>query len=181
MHKGPAGVCAVWAKPGGTRLKEADIGKEKKQAALVKAQKKLAEAQEADGRVSAQAKRMLEEAATEVEKAKAKVPRVGSYTGQVGPSQEPPWPAKAGEGAPPAKPPPARGTMSMEQLEEAVATFPHKQPSVARTRSPMVKTPPGGRSRGEAASSYSGGAMPSPAQAGKGSSTPAFGPDVRND
>ena len=64
---------SVWAKPGGTRLKEADIGKEKKQAALVKAQKRLAEAQEEDGRVSAQAKKMLEEAAKEVEKAREAV------------------------------------------------------------------------------------------------------------
>ena len=84
-----------------------------------------------------------------------------------------PGPRKRVDGALPAKPPPARGTMTMEQLREAVAALPQKKASVARTRSPVAMTPPGGRPRGEVTSASSAGVAPSPAQAGKGLCAPA--------
>ena len=104
----------------------------------------------------------------DVEKATAKSQRTGPYTGQASSTPEPPWPAKAGERVPPARPPPKARRMTMEELVHAVTTLPHKQPAVKRVPSPPAKTPPGRRSRADIAA-YG----PLPAQSSEGSGTPA--------
>ena len=93
---------------------------------------------------------------------------------------EPPWPAKADERVPPARPPPKPRRMSLEELAHAVGTFPHKKPAVKRVRCQPVKTPPGGRSHADVAASSSGSGGPSPAQAGKGPSTPGVPKPVKS-
>ena len=63
----------LWAKPGGTRLKEADIARERKTAGLKRAQAKLGEMQEVQRVLIAQARIVLADAEAEVQAAKGAV------------------------------------------------------------------------------------------------------------